>query len=559
MESVTIGLDIGSSAVRAAEVAHVRGRRVLRRIGQVGLPPDAVRDGEIVNAPVVSEALKRLWSSVGFSSNRVVLGVSGHRVIVRQADVPALNEEDLRSSLRFDAQDLIPIPMDEACFDFTVLDRGKGPGADGKSTMRILLVAAHRELLGQHLAALAGAGLEAVAIDAMPLALLRVVPPNPDLPPGSPSADVVVAIGSDLTTVAVRQDGSPRFIRSLDVGGAKITAGLAASLHTDLAAAEALKRDSSVLAEGSSTMVRRALAREVHQLADEVRGTVEFFLAQAEGAVVQHVMVTGGAIQVSGLTEELQRSLGGQVSLIDPYQVVDLADVGLGPEQLQSLATSSVSAVGLALWTAEEPSRRLSVLPEEIAAARRARRISVVAIGSVVALAAGLGVSAYLQLSSVHKAQDAARSAQQQTVALKAEVQHLETVTAVHGQVSARRQLVVSALKGEVDWVRVVGQLASVMPTNLRLDSLSGSAVIAGAPTSSGTVQTGVGSLSFTVEGTGGLPSVAQWIQQLESDPDLAGTWVSSIKTDGSGNVSFSSLADLTPTAHSNRAQEAGK
>ena len=112
MDTVSIGLDIGSSAVRAAEV-HVagQGRRYLSRYAQVGLPHGYVVDGEIVNIPGVSAALRRLWTEGGFSSAKVGLGVSGPRVCVRQADVPALNPDDIRSSLRFDAQELIPIPM----------------------------------------------------------------------------------------------------------------------------------------------------------------------------------------------------------------------------------------------------------------------------------------------------------------------------------------------------------------------------------------------------------------------------------------------------------------
>ncbi|MHB1534165.1 MAG: type IV pilus biogenesis protein PilM, partial [Acidimicrobiales bacterium] len=159
---MSIGLDIGSSAVRAAEVILGKDRRTLRRFAQVGLPAGTVRDGEIVNVDVVTAALRRLWEVGGFSDHRVVLGVSGPRVIVRQAEVPALNEEDLRSSLKFDAQDLIPIPMEEACFDFTVLERSDQAGQDGKTPMRILLAAVHRGLLRDHLVAVKAAGLDPV-------------------------------------------------------------------------------------------------------------------------------------------------------------------------------------------------------------------------------------------------------------------------------------------------------------------------------------------------------------------------------------------------------------
>ena len=98
MDAVTIGLDIGSSAVRAAEIEVSQARRVLRRYGQVGLNPGDVVDGEVVqHIPAVSGAIRRLWTEAVFSHNKVVLGVSGPWVFVRQADVPALSAEDMRS------------------------------------------------------------------------------------------------------------------------------------------------------------------------------------------------------------------------------------------------------------------------------------------------------------------------------------------------------------------------------------------------------------------------------------------------------------------------------
>src|ERR1700726_4908403 len=87
-----IGLDIGSSAVRAAELVSGHGRMRLQRFGQVALPAGAVVDGEVAEPDTVGRALKRLWAETGFSSNRVVLGVSGQRVIVREADVPLMPE-----------------------------------------------------------------------------------------------------------------------------------------------------------------------------------------------------------------------------------------------------------------------------------------------------------------------------------------------------------------------------------------------------------------------------------------------------------------------------------
>jgi len=577
MESTSIGLDIGSSAVRAAEI-HVRrdGRRqtdpavkTLLRYAQVGLPAGAVVDGEVINGRVVSEALRRLWTEGGFSSNKVILGVSGHRVIVRQADVPALDEEDLRSALRFDAQELIPIPMEEASFDFSILDRGVGSDEDGKSTMRILIVAAHRDLLRAHLSALRGAGLEAIAIDATPLSLMRVIPPGGSTAPtatrtprgeGGPDittgVEALVAIGAEMTTVAVRQNGVPRFIRSLAVGGSKLTAGIANAMHVEPAVAERLKRGAVPIASPQLVQARRAATTELRDLAEEVRATVDFFVAQSDGTTIERLLLTGGAAQTEGLVETLAGGLNVDIQLIDPFGDLLLDDIGLDEEQLQVARAAAATAVGLALWPAEPERSRLSVLPDEVAATRRARRLMGMTAAGLAVMAAVLAVTGVGRMLAVHDARSQVRAAQQHVTSLKTEVASLQAATAVDQKVQNRADLIVTALSGDIDWVRVLGQLASVMPTQVSLGSFTGTRTLAAAGTTT-TGSTGVGTLSFTVTGTGGLPTVAAWLQGLQRDPDIQGTWVSGITLSGnSGSVRFSSTTNLTPIAGSSRAQE---
>src|SRR5947208_1796368 len=122
-----VGLDIGSSAVRAAEVSLDGARPVVRRFGQVALPPGAVVDGEVVDVAGVAAAIRRLWSDVGFKTNSVVVGLSSQRVIVRQAELPKMSKEDLASALSFEAQELIPIPVEDALLDAAIMPDETGP------------------------------------------------------------------------------------------------------------------------------------------------------------------------------------------------------------------------------------------------------------------------------------------------------------------------------------------------------------------------------------------------------------------------------------------------
>ena len=555
MESLSVGLDIGSSAIRAAEIGVSQGRKVLRRYGQVGLPPGYVVDGEIVNIPGVTAALRRLWEQAGFSTTKVVLGVTGPRVFVRQAQVPALSADDIRSLLRFDSQELVPIPMEEASSDFAVLDRTPVKDDDGQETVRVLIVAAHKDLLSTHMATLKGAGLKAGAIDAAPLALLRVVPPGGPGGDGS-GLETVVSIGAELTTVAVREDGLPRFIRSLTLGGSKLTESLANTLHLDLAVAENLKRGAVPPGTPSTPQARKALSAEMRDLAEDVRATVDFFLLQSGRSSIDRLLVTGGAARTQGLAAAIAGSQTLQVATIDPFAQLQIGDLGLSPEQLQNASWGAATAVGLALWTFDQPDARISILPEEVAAARKARRILAGASVGVAGVAGLLTVATGAQLLAVHSARSQVSTLQAQQASLQSQVTELQAKTRVHGKVLTRYQMESSALKGDVDWVRVMRQLAATMPANVELSSFTANRVAAtGAAAASAATSGSVATVTFSAQANGGLPAVSAWLTSLEKNGDFGGSWVASASATGNNQllITFTSSSNLTHAALSGR------
>lgn len=552
METTSIGLDIGSSAVRAAEIEVRPGKRILRRYAQVGLPAGYVVDGEVVNELGVAEVLRRLWAEGGFSSHRVVLGVSGPRVFVRQADVPAMSKEDMHSSLRFNAQEMVPISLEEASFDFSILEQSAPErGSDAKA--RILLVAAHQEVLRTYLTVLKMAGLTAVAMDSSALALVRAVPMAHSVGEES-GLEVLVSVGAELTTVAVRENGVPRFIRSLTVGGTKLTTSVADQMHLEMAVAERLKRGAVAPDTPQLGQVRRALSRDVRDIAEDVRATVDFFMGQADGGVLDKLLITGGASQTEGLAGAIGGDLPVEVYRIAPFNGFSIEQSGLSDEELSRASATATTAIGLALWPFESPLIRLSILPEEVFRIQRNRRLmqaGAVGVVAVAGLLGAVGVGRYLQVRS---AQDAEHSAQRQATVLSGQVTALQAKTAVHGAMLARATMDVSALTGDVDYVRVLGQLAAVMPPNLHITNVS-----INRQSSSGSG--GAGTMTFGVTGTGDAQAAADWLRSLQKDPDLSGTWIGGVAittpTNGVKTVAFGSTTALTHIAQSNRPEAA--
>jgi len=560
--SPLIGLDIGSFAVRAAELSLDGGRPTLQRFGQVSLPVGAVKDGEILDAAAVSHALSRLWSETGFSSRRVVVGVSSQRVIIRQADVARMSEDELRSSLGFQAQELIPIPVEEAVLDFSVVP-SPGDGGEPSGRMPILLAAAQREMVNSHLAALKSAGLEAVAVDPAALALLRAVPvrEHPDAP--GPRAEAVVSVGQDLTTIAVREGPNTRFVRVVNNAGSDITEYVSAQLAVDTDAAEDLKRRVSGSAPVAvAERARTVVASRVDMLVEEIRGSLDYYLAQSSGGRVNRIVVTGGGAQTAGLLERLQASLGPSVEAADPLTSVEIGKTGLSPEQLDRCVPYLVTPLGLALWGGA-PGRAISLLPPEVIVARRHRRQAMVAGAAVASFALVLGGAWGARSMKLDSSRHQVTLGQQQVARLQGRVNSLSIITKIDTDVAARQDLYRAALQGDVDWVRLLEQVSAVMPRDVYLSTFTASRT----PAASTTPGLGAGTVNISGVALGGHESVANWLRSIATLPSLQGAWVSS-ETSNAGSagatgstsstpseVSFSSSATITSAAGSTRAR----
>jgi hypothetical protein len=287
-----------------------------------------------------------------------------------------------------------------------------------------------------------------------------------------------------------------------------------------------------------------------------VRGTVDFFMSQSETATIDRILITGGGSQTDGLAAAIAGNTQAAINTIDPFVSLSLQGLALEPGQLEQARASSTTAIGLALWPFESPVIRLSVLPDEVAAAKRARRLLTAAACGVAGFAALLGVVGVGEMLRVHSAQHGVHAAQARVNTLTQQVAVLQAATAVHGQAQARAALVQSALKGDVDWVRFLGQLATVMPSNLSLTNFQGTRtnVTGGpsAPSSSGSKD--VGTLSYSVKGNGGLPAAKSWLIGLQQDPNVDGPWVTGIDVVRNGGaVQFTSSSGLTTVADSNR------
>ncbi|HVE46368.1 MAG TPA: type IV pilus assembly protein PilM [Acidimicrobiales bacterium] len=543
MAARVVGLDIGSYAVRAVELSVGGGEPVLHRFAQVTLPPGAVRDGEVVDIGAVAAAIRRLWSEGGFKGKKAVVGVANQRVIVRQAELPAMSEADLETALRFEAQELIPIPVEDAILDFQILDDYISGTEEPR--MRILLAAAQRDMVRGHLAAVEGGGLGATAIDLIPFALVRAV-----LGSAAPSlgmdggAEAIVCIGGDVTNVVVHEQGVPRFVRILLVGGDDITEAIARDLDVELDEAEDLKRRADP--SSRDRLVSRAgqvVGDRLAPLVEEIRGSLDYYLAQSQSSPISRVTITGGGSRITGLMERLQSQLGGSVEPARPLAGVRTSETGFSDSELAALEPLLTVPIGLALGgEVQKGVRRISLLPRELAVVREQRQQALAVGGAVAALTALLLVLWVAKGSQVSKEEDKAEEAEQRVLALQAEKASLQDTTTTAADLAQRQAQVQAVLADDVAWTRLLQEVATVIPNDVWLTSFTG--------------QKGA-QVNFQARGFD-QTSTARWLLRVAELRSLSGLWVPNSTKTGEGSatlVNFTSQANLTPGARSDRAQ----
>jgi len=347
-----VGLDIGTTSVRAAQLEFSSGGPTgknpptLTRCAQVPLPAGVVRDGEVADQGIVSEALKQLWQQGKFDSKDVVLGIGNARVVVRDLEVPRMPLAQIRRSLPFQVNDMLPMQASDALLDYYPTD--EFTGESGPMVLGIL-VAAPKDAVTTNVIAVEGASLRPTMVDLNAFALVR------SLARGDLAQRTVafVDIGARTTTVVIAEHGVPRLVRVLRAGGQDVTDVVASSLSISVPEAEAAKREIGVGFQVAPqyAAAAEAVAGTTRGLLESVRNTFSFFAQNRPGSSVEVVVLTGGGCHLPGLGQYLASASRLPVTLGDPLATIKLGK-SVSSESVQSQGSLLAVCVGLAYGVA---------------------------------------------------------------------------------------------------------------------------------------------------------------------------------------------------------------
>jgi type IV pilus assembly protein PilM len=343
-----VGLDIGSSAVKAIELKQNGKGYKVSAIGVEPVAPDSIVDGAIIDSAAVADAIRRLFANKQFKAKDVAASLSGNSVIVKKIQLPVMSQQELTESIYWEAEQYIPFDIQDVNLDYEVLDPGTGPESQG--AMEVLLVAAKKDKIADYTGVITQAGRTPVVVDVDAFALQNAYEVNYGFDP----TQVVVLLnaGASAININILTGGQSVFTRDVSMGGNAFTEAVQKELNLPFDAAEEVKKGQSV-DRVSYDDARPVLKAMTDNVLLEVEKTFDFYKATAANDQIDRIVLSGGASRVEGFVDSLRERFGTSVEPFDPFRQVTFDAKRLG-QSAEEMAPLAAVALGLALRKAAD-------------------------------------------------------------------------------------------------------------------------------------------------------------------------------------------------------------
>ena len=342
-KSSVVGLDIGSSSVKAVEISLKSKGFELQSLGIAPLPAEAIVQGVFLNSSAIVDSIKEAIDNGRIKTKEVAAAVSGHSVIVKKVSLPTMTRDELEDQIQWEAEQYIPFDVNEVNLDFQILETSEGEGQ-----MDVLLVAAKKDLIDDYVQVITEAGLLPTCVDVAAFAVENAFEINYDAEPGETIA--LVNVGAQVVNISIIEDGIPSFTRDINTGGNQYTEEIQKALSVSFEEAERIKMGGGAGASEQEVVpqeVEQAIRSVTDTVVGEISRSLDFFTATSSDARIHRVLISGGAARMAGFDTAFRERTGLDVGILDPLSRM-AASRSFDPEYLAEVGPSLSVGVGLA-------------------------------------------------------------------------------------------------------------------------------------------------------------------------------------------------------------------
>jgi type IV pilus assembly protein PilM len=343
-EKKIVGLDIGTSSIKLAELDHSRRGFTLKKFGVYPLSPGLINGGEIVEPSSVADCVTALFKTTGSRRKHVCSGIWGSAVIVKKISMERMHESVLAENIKYEAEQYISFKLDEISLEHHILRGQAGSG----SSMEVLLVAAKQEFLYRFLETVEQAPnlkLQLAIVDVAGFALANCFEANY----GVVEAPIALLnIGAGVSNFIVLDRGEVVYSRDIPVGGQTYTMEINKQMGVPFAEAESHKISAS--SEQPVPQEVPGLIASVNEfVVDEIRTVIDAYGSTASGAPLQRIFFSGGSMFIRDLLDQISRAVNLPYEIFDPFKKVSYDTKAFTSAQISQIKAISPVVLGLAM------------------------------------------------------------------------------------------------------------------------------------------------------------------------------------------------------------------
>lgn len=330
-------LDIGTTAIRAVELSRGGRSWTLQRYGVAPVDMKIATSDSPDDQRKLAEVIMTVIGQSGIKTKNVVLGIPSNKMFATVVDMPDLSHQDLASSIKYQAEQYVPMSLDEAKIDWALL----GKSINDANKNEVLIASVANSFSEARLDLIEGLGFNVIAMEPDSLALMRSL-----LPPGVADSRIIIDIGDFATDVVISYGESPRLIRSIPTGMEAIVKSAAQNLNIQPDQARQFIMKFGVVPDKLEGQILRAVESTLEQFAVEIEKSVKFFQTRYPAVKVSGMILSSYGLTIPGMAQYLATKVNLRAELGNPWQKVNVAS---GDQvKLQALSAQFAVAIGLA-------------------------------------------------------------------------------------------------------------------------------------------------------------------------------------------------------------------
>lgn len=335
-----VGLDIGSSALKAGEITATKKGFVLKNFGMISIAPGAIEEGNINDPKNIADSIRQLFKANNIKEKNVAISIGGYSVIVKKIDVQTATEKQLQETIHLEAEQYIPFDISEVNIDYQIL----GETETGSNQMSVILVAAKKGMISDYINLVQMAGLKPCIIDIDAFALQNIFEANYDL---TDENIVLIDIGANKTSLNMLKGHSSVFMRDVSMGCSQINQKIISLIDCSFIEAEQLKL-SKKTDKISPDDLKQIVSSVVSEWSVKIRGSLDFYYSANPDEQIKSIVLSGGGAHIKEFRQLLASETSSEVKTINPFKKLHIAE-HFDLSYLERIATQASICMGLAL------------------------------------------------------------------------------------------------------------------------------------------------------------------------------------------------------------------